>query len=198
MLLPLPPPPLPPPPLPRPHCRHTAIAIAVLPLLFPCCHRCRCSTTLLPAAAVLQPPPPRPPPPCRRQPSAADAATNLALPMPPPSCPPLPHRCCGRRIAIALSSRCPLLLLSCCHHDVHHHHCWLIVVFYPSTRCSCRVRRIQKLSNSLVVTRWPPWMPVNSTHMIGGTRRVGWVLGEGGVGMGFLGLPCSSHVLPGS
>ena len=37
--------------------------------------------------------------------------------------------------------------------------------------------------NSLVVMRWTSRMPVNPTHTIEGTWRVGWVLGEGGVSL---------------
>jgi hypothetical protein len=56
--------------------------------------------------------------------------------MPPPRCPPSPRRCCGRRIAVVLPSRRPLPLPPRCRRAVHSHRRWLIVVFYPSARCS--------------------------------------------------------------
>ncbi len=95
-------------PLQPPHCHCTATNVVPLLLLFPCCHRCCCPATLLLATAVLQLPPPWPPPRCRRYPCAA----------------------------IAFPLRCLLPLPSCCRCAVHRHHCWLIVVFYPSARCS--------------------------------------------------------------
>jgi hypothetical protein len=47
----------------------------------------------------------------------------------------------------------------------------------------CGVRTIEKLSNSWVVTRWPPPTPMDPVHTIGGRGRVGGVLGEGRVSL---------------
>ena len=48
--------------------------------------------------------------------------------------------------------------------------------------------------NFYVVTRWPLWTPMDPTHIIGGRRRVGGVLGEGRVS---LVCPLCPHVLLG-
>ena len=106
LLLPLPKPP--PPPLPpsccRRRCRHrTATAVAALPLLLPCCNRCRCTATLLPAAAVLQLLQAQLPPRCRRHPCTAYC-----------------QRCAARRrraaaVAAALLLRCCCAVHCRCH-----------------------------------------------------------------------------------
>jgi hypothetical protein len=127
------------PPPPRCHRCHrrrraAATAATALPPLLP---RCRCPSRAATAATAL--PSCCPPQLCcsrRRHGRGRAAAATLALSMPPPRCLPSPRRCCGRRITVALPSRRPLPVPSCCRRAVHSHRRWLIVVFYPSARCS--------------------------------------------------------------
>ncbi len=83
-------------------------------------------------------------------------------------------------VAIALPSHrpSPPLLVDCCILP----QCALLP-WQEGVAVVAEWRRYKKLSNSLVVTRWTPRMPVNPTHTIGGTQHVGWVLGEGGVSL---------------
>ncbi len=145
-----------------------------------------------------EPAPPQPPLRCRHHPCAADAAAALpavaTLLLRPSHC-----RCVAVTpsiaIAVALPLRCPLppLLVDCCLLPQR-----AVLPWQEGVAMVAEWQRYKKLSNSLVVTRWLPRMPVNPAHTIGGTQHVRWVLGEGGVGMGILGLLCSSRALPGS
>ena len=61
---------------------------------------------------------------------------------------------------------------------------------------SCGVTMIEKLSNSPVVTRWPPQTPLDATHTIGGRECVWGVLGEGRVSLNHrLALRCRAGAL---